>query len=86
MSDARVQGVVVSRWIGIEHVRQICPSLINSSTSHTDLLVNSDRIKSIITPSEPLTRGILYAGIATLSGSIITHSRGRPGEWVWRGL
>jgi len=69
---ARVQGVL-SRWIGIEHAVESAP---NFPTSHTDLLVLSDRIKSIITPTEPLTPGILYVGIATLTGSIITRSRG----------
>jgi organizing structure protein 2 len=73
---ARVQGVV-SRWIGIEHAVESASNLpINVPTSHTDRLVYSDRIKSIITPTEPLTPGILYVGIATLTGSIITRSRG----------
>jgi len=33
------------------------------------------RVKSIISPNEPLTPGLLYAGIATLTGSIIARNR-----------
>ncbi|KIY69957.1 hypothetical protein CYLTODRAFT_435920 [Cylindrobasidium torrendii FP15055 ss-10] len=34
-----------------------------------------DRIKSLLPPTEPLTPGALYIGIATLSSSILTRSR-----------
>ncbi|KAF5372953.1 hypothetical protein D9758_001574 [Tetrapyrgos nigripes] len=36
------------------------------------------RVKSIISPEEPLTPGILYVGVATLSGSIIGRNRMLP--------
>ncbi|KAF5390005.1 hypothetical protein D9757_003854 [Collybiopsis confluens] len=36
------------------------------------------RVKSIISPEESLTPGILYVGVATLSGSIITRNRSLP--------
>lgn len=37
-----------------------------------------NRVKAIISPEESLTPGILYVGVATLSGSIITRSRALP--------
>ncbi|TFY81734.1 hypothetical protein EWM64_g2277 [Hericium alpestre] len=36
------------------------------------------RVKSLIAPDEPLTPGILYSGIAALSGSVLTRTRGLP--------
>ncbi|KAA1467065.1 hypothetical protein DENSPDRAFT_68714 [Dentipellis sp. KUC8613] len=36
------------------------------------------RVKSLVAPDEPLTPGVLYAGIAALSGSILTRTRGLP--------
>ncbi|TCD61112.1 hypothetical protein EIP91_009030 [Steccherinum ochraceum] len=33
------------------------------------------RVKSIIAPDEPLTPGLLYVGVATLTGSIIARNR-----------
>jgi len=33
------------------------------------------RVKSIIAPEEPLTPAVLYVGVATLTGSIITRNR-----------
>jgi organizing structure protein 2 len=38
----------------------------------------TDRIKSIISPDEPLTPGALYVGVATLSGSIFARNRNLP--------
>ncbi|EPS93393.1 hypothetical protein FOMPIDRAFT_1026557 [Fomitopsis schrenkii] len=35
-----------------------------------------NRIKSLIAPDEPLTPGILYVGVATLTGSVLTRTRG----------
>jgi len=35
------------------------------------------RVKSLIVPEEPLTPGILYVGVATLTGSIIARNRNR---------
>lgn len=37
-----------------------------------------DRIKSFKAPEENLTPGVLYVGVATLSGSILARSRGLP--------
>ena len=34
-----------------------------------------DRIKSIVSPEEPLTPGLLYIGVATLTGSILARNR-----------
>ncbi len=34
-----------------------------------------DRVKSLISPTEPVTPGILYVGIATLSGSVFARNR-----------
>lgn len=39
------------------------------------LILETDRVKSIISPQESLTPGLLYVGIATLSGSIIARNR-----------
>lgn len=37
-----------------------------------------DRVKSIIAPNESLTPGLLYVGVATLSGSILARNRFLP--------
>ncbi|KAF8884523.1 apolipo protein O-domain-containing protein [Infundibulicybe gibba] len=37
-----------------------------------------DRVKSLIAPNESLTPGLLFVGIATLSGSILARSRMLP--------
>ncbi|KAF5326638.1 hypothetical protein D9611_000701 [Ephemerocybe angulata] len=37
-----------------------------------------NRVKSIISPHESLTPGLLYVGIATLTGSILTRTRALP--------
>lgn len=36
---------------------------------------SSDRVKSIISPQESLTPGLLYVGVATLTGSILARNR-----------
>ncbi|PCH42756.1 hypothetical protein WOLCODRAFT_138052 [Wolfiporia cocos MD-104 SS10] len=36
------------------------------------------RIKSLVDPTEPLTPGVLYVGVATLSGSILARTRALP--------
>jgi MICOS complex subunit MIC26 len=36
------------------------------------------RVKSLVVPEEPLTPGILYVGVATLTGSIISRNRILP--------
>ena len=41
-----------------------------------------DRIKSIIAPDESLTPGVLYVGVATLSGSILARNRGLPTRFL----
>jgi organizing structure protein 2 len=38
----------------------------------------ADRVKAIISPNESLTPGLLYVGIATLTGSIIARNRTLP--------
>ncbi|EJD05217.1 uncharacterized protein FOMMEDRAFT_105442 [Fomitiporia mediterranea MF3/22] len=40
------------------------------------------RIKSFKAPDEQLTPGILYVGVATLSGSILARSRGLPTRFL----
>ena len=35
---------------------------------------HTDRIKSLIAPDEPLTPGILYVGVATLTGSVLARN------------
>ncbi|CAA7264020.1 unnamed protein product [Cyclocybe aegerita] len=35
-----------------------------------------NRVKSIVTPEEPLTPNLLYVGVATLTGSILARNRG----------
>lgn len=40
------------------------------------------RVKSLIDPTEPLTPGILYVGIAALTGSILTRSRALPLRFI----
>jgi len=42
------------------------------------LIVIPGRVKSLIAPEEPLTPGILYVGVATLTGSIISRNRILP--------
>ncbi|KAF6749873.1 apolipo protein O-domain-containing protein, partial [Ephemerocybe angulata] len=37
-----------------------------------------NRVKSIISPHESLTPGLLYVGVATLTGSILTRTRALP--------
>lgn len=43
--------------------------------SYNFLTVTPERVKSIIAPDEPLTPGVLYVGVATLTGSIIARNR-----------
>jgi organizing structure protein 2 len=35
-------------------------------------------VKSIFSPSEPLTPGILYVGVVTLTGTVLTRTRSLP--------
>lgn len=74
-AHAQVQGLV-SKWIGVEHAVE---SAFHSYSSPQILSEKPlDRVKAIISPEESLTPGILYVGVATLSGSIITRSRSLP--------
>lgn len=78
-AHGQAQGVV-SRWISIE---ERVESL--SYISHLGYLPDtqlcslffSGRIKSLIAPDEPLTPGLLYTGVATLTGSILTRNSSR---------
>lgn len=69
---AQVQGVV-SRWISVEaSVESTCVQ--SSLPAPANRL--ADRIKSLVAPDEPLTPGILYVGVATLTGSVLARNRG----------
>ncbi|KAG6830940.1 hypothetical protein H0H92_013868 [Tricholoma furcatifolium] len=41
-----------------------------------------NRVKSIISPHESLTPGLLYVGVATLSGSILARNRGLATRFI----
>jgi organizing structure protein 2 len=70
---SHVQGYV-SRWIAIEHA--IEGTSYTSRGSLTPALTRTAaRVKSLVSPQEPLTPGVLYVGVATLSGSIIARNR-----------
>jgi organizing structure protein 2 len=58
------------------------PGFLISVLNFNTLTTPKGRVKSIISPSEPLTPGILYVGIATLTGSIISRTRGLPTRLV----
>jgi organizing structure protein 2 len=60
--------------MAIEHAIE---SASNFSRMTFELLLSCvlARIKSLASPSESLTPGILYVGVATLSGSIIARNR-----------
>lgn len=47
----------------------ICDTCLNQPCNPTD------RVKSIISPNESLTPGLLYVGVATLTGSILSRNR-----------
>lgn len=75
---AQVQGVV-SRWIGVEQAVESA-----SSSSQLDCFIclltsviyfRSERLKSLVAPDEPLTPGVLYVGVATLTGSVFARNR-----------
>lgn len=54
--------------------------IIILANSHPEVEPNclSGRVKSLVVPEEPLTPGILYVGVATLTGSIISRNRFLP--------
>jgi MICOS complex subunit MIC26 len=51
----------------IDYSSVVRPSIINGTLA--------GRLKSLVVPDEPLTPGILYVGVATLTGSIISRNR-----------
>lgn len=66
----------ISTWVGVEHAVErssLYYCFHNPLLSYMQPL--ADRIKSIISANESLTPGLLYVGIATLSGSIIARNR-----------
>jgi len=72
----------VSKWIGIEHAVERASSLVPSFSPNYALasVLNAphsvlDRVKSLIAPDEPLTPGLLYVGVASLTGSILARNR-----------
>lgn len=74
-TQARVQGVV-SRWIGIEQAVErelLALDSILCLKQCTSRLTG--RMKSLVAPEEPLTPGLLYVGVATLTGSVIARNR-----------
>lgn len=74
-AHSRVQSVI-SRWIGVEQaVESACRLHL-----HVFCIINSGaraigRVKSLVAPDEPLTPGVLYVGVATLTGSVLARNR-----------
>ena len=79
---------VVSKWIGIEHAVEraspfvhliflpfALPLSVSVCLNRTSHAPPSDRVKSLIAPDEPLTPGLLYVGVASLTGSILARNR-----------
>ena len=66
----------MSRWIGVEHAIESACIFYFALGIQGDRHV--DRVKSIISPDEQLTPGVLYVGVATLSGSILARNRFLP--------
>ena len=59
-------------------VLAICsPDILYSSLglSKPFSFVSTARVKSLISPEEPITPGILYVGVAALSGSVFARGR-----------
>lgn len=71
-AHAHVQGWI-STWVGVEHAVECSSYYLTSSLSYMQPC--ADRIKSIISANESLTPGLLYVGIATLTGSILARNR-----------
>ena len=72
-AHAHVQGWI-STWVGVEHAVE-CSSYYLTSSLLSYVQPCADRVKSIISSNESLTPGLLYVGIATLTGSIIARNR-----------
>lgn len=65
----------VERWIGVEsRVECACPTALPRPPAHR----RTARLKSLKARDEPLTPGALYAGVATLTGSVLARSRALP--------
>ncbi|KAG6849128.1 hypothetical protein H0H93_011075 [Arthromyces matolae] len=73
---------ILEREIGV--VRRKATAVFQDTHSRIQELVSrwigvehaiENRVKSIIAPNEPLTPGLLYVGVATLSGSILARNR-----------
>ncbi|THH14034.1 hypothetical protein EW146_g6249 [Bondarzewia mesenterica] len=72
----------LERQIGA--ARRAATSTINDAHAHVQAVVSrwigveqavEHRVKSIIAPDEPLTPGLLYVGVASLTGSIVARNR-----------
>jgi len=69
----------VSQWIGIEHaVESTFFVILSNSQPEVEPSCLLGRVKSLVVPEEPLTPGVLYVGVATLTGSIISRNRFLP--------
>ncbi|TFY56832.1 hypothetical protein EVG20_g8772, partial [Dentipellis fragilis] len=75
----------LERQIG--HARRAATRVLNDTHAQVQGVIGKwigieqaveSRVKSLIAPDEPLTPGILYAGIAALSGSVLARTRGLP--------
>ncbi|KAG6884031.1 hypothetical protein C0993_001961 [Termitomyces sp. T159_Od127] len=72
----------LEREIGVVR-RQVTEVLLNTHSQIQGVVSRwigienaiENRVKSIISPNEPLTPGLLYVGVATLSGSILARNR-----------
>jgi len=80
---ARVHGVV-SQWIDIEHAVERASFPFSPQDRLVFTLIHSfvlsclfflGRVKALVAPDEPLTPALLYVGVASLSGSILTRNR-----------
>ena len=73
----------ISAWVGVEHAVE-CSSFILNLFFLCLIYMQpcADRIKSIISANESLTPGLLYVGVATLTGSIIAHNRMLPTRFL----
>jgi organizing structure protein 2 len=79
-AHAHVQGWV-SKWIGVEHAFEsafptLHEALIPEGLNFSPL--SAGRVKSIIAPDEAVTPGLLYSGVAGLTGSILARNRILP--------
>ncbi|KAG9080014.1 hypothetical protein FRC06_007182 [Ceratobasidium sp. 370] len=52
--------------------------LVPTESQLVDTIGRAPRIKSLLSPEEPVTPGILYVGVAALSGSVFARGRSLP--------